>query len=232
MELAKLSTRILYDTIPNVITKNNNNNSIVYCFAHNDLNIPLMAKKIVEKNFNLPNYILDNKYLMSGVNSCDCVKEKYAKYNLNFETIPYDENWINTKIESDAVIKWTINKRIKNIIVCAPIFHIVRAYMTIVSSLIDSDSEENINIYALPADIMNWGKKTITHQGKNINTFNNFIEIELKRIEDYTLKSDIKLPNKIWDYILFRDERCGWDVEDQRKCYQIHQHSKQQTTTE
>ena len=83
MELTKLSTRILYDTIPNVITKNNNEKSIVYCFAHNDLNIPLMAKKIVEKNFNLPNYILDNKYLMSGVNSSDCVKENYAKYNLN-----------------------------------------------------------------------------------------------------------------------------------------------------
>lgn len=76
--------------------------------------------------------------------------------------------------------------------------------MTIVSSLIDINSNL-INIYSLPAKIDNWNNTTITHQGKNINTFNNFIEIELDRIIKYSGKKDIKKPEIIWEYIMNRN---------------------------
>ena len=203
MDLAKLSTRIFFDIIPKEVV-NNNKDTIVYCFAHNNLNIPLMAKKISNLNYNLPNYILDNKTLMSGVSSSDEVKEIYLNYELEFNLIPYDYSWINTKIESDVVLNWCNNNGKKNIIICAPIFHIVRAFMTMSSSLIDLNLKEKINIYSILSFIDDWNEQTITHQGRNINTFNNFIEIELKRIETYTIKGDIHHAKKIWDYILSR----------------------------
>lgn len=204
MELAKLSTRILCDNIPESVLLYSK--TIIYCFAHNDINLPLITKSVFElkKKYNIPCYILNNKEFMSGVSKYDEVKDYYLKNNINVLPISYNNNWINTKIESDAVIDWCIDKNIKNIIICAPVFHITRAYMTIVSSLIDIN-RNLINIYSLPAKIDDWKNTTITHQGKNINSFNNFIEVELDRIIQYSEKKDIKKPEIIWEYIMNRN---------------------------
>lgn len=46
MELAKLSTRILYDNIPDSVLLSSN--TIIYCYAHNDINLPLITKSVFE----------------------------------------------------------------------------------------------------------------------------------------------------------------------------------------
>lgn len=198
MDLTQLSIRILYDIIPNSLL----DNTVIYCFAHNDINIPFIAETIKPLSNRFPIYILKNIGYMSGVSDYKDVFKCYNNFNVSTNLIPYNDNWINTKIESIAVINWCVTNNIKNLIICAPIFHIIRAYMTIVSSL----SHHNINIYAIPAQIKKWSNTTITHQGKNINSFNNFINIELDRIEKYILKGDILEPKSIWDYMLKRPE--------------------------
>lgn len=199
MDLTQLSIRILYDIIPDSLL---DNNTAIYCFAHNDINIPFIATTIQPFSNRFPIYILKNIGYMSGVSDYKDVIALYNSFDISTKVIEYNDNWINTKIESNAVISWCASNNIKNLIISAPIFHIIRAYMTIVSSL----SDHNINIYAIPVKINQWSNITITHQGKNRNSFNNFIKIELERIEKYILKGDILQPNIIWDYMLKRPE--------------------------
>ena len=200
MSQSQLSIRIIYDIIPEEL----NTNTIAYCFAHNDINIPYMAKHMKRLNELCPIYILNNLNYMSGVSDFKTVEKIYNSFDIPIKLIDYENTWINTKIESIALIDWCIKHKIKNILICAPIFHIVRAYMTVVSSLLDKDTNIDINIYALSAPIDNWTNTTITHQGKNVNSFNNFIRIELDRIDEYIKKGDIKDPSNIWDYMMKR----------------------------
>ena len=62
----------------------------------------------------------------------DAIDESMIKEGIGVDVslIEYENDWINTKIESNSVLEWCIKQNIKNIIICAPIFHIVRAYMT------------------------------------------------------------------------------------------------------
>ena len=48
---------------------------------------------------------------------------------------------INTKIEPDAVVNWAVERGLTELVVCAPPFHIVRASMTLISVLLDTDSK-------------------------------------------------------------------------------------------
>lgn len=196
--LARLSIRICLDIIPNKL----DGKTVIYCFAHNNINLKLIADAIKDKSIIYQTYILNNKKYMSGVSQGVEVENFYKSNNINVKLIEYNEDWINTKIESNCVIDWAHKNEVKNIIICAPVFHIVRAFMTIVSSIIEKNI--NINIYALPAMVNNWNNETISHQGLNKTSFNNFIQIELDRIIKYTEKGDIKEPEEIWKYILNR----------------------------
>lgn len=193
----RLAIRILSDSIPN------HKNRIFYCYAHNDLNIECMAKSVIN---NIKEgdkvYILDNKSKMSGVSKSLIVSNQYKNLNINTNKIPYENETINTKIESNAVIEWAKKNNIKDLIICAPPFHILRAFMTIVSSAIDINYK--INIYAITGIVDNWRKMTISHQGLNKTSYNQFIELELDRISIYNKKGDIKNANIIWDYLMRR----------------------------
>lgn len=202
MSQSQLSIRIIYDILPEDLPID----TVIYCFAHNDINIPYIAQHIKLLSNIYPVYILENINNMSGVSECKSVEKLYNSFSIPIKFIPYDNNWINTKIESKAVIDWCIKNKIKNIIICAPIFHIVRAYMTMVSSQLDKGHNIDINIYAQSAPIDKWSNTTITHQGKSINSFNNFIRIELDRIDEYALKGDIKDPQTIWEYMMKREK--------------------------
>ena len=198
--LTRLSIRICLDSIPLKL----NGNTQIYCFAHNDINIPYIANS-VKKFSNIYNVnVLKNKSYMSGVSEYKKVQELYKNKDIDTNLINYNEDWINTKIESEAVIDWLIENNVTNVIICAPVFHIVRAFMTLVSSLIDRNYDKKINVYALSGKFNDWNTETISHQGLNKTTFNNFIQIEIDRIIKYSDKGDIKSPKEIWNYIINR----------------------------
>ena len=197
LDLYKLFIRITCDSPPS------DTNRHIYCFAHNNINIITMVNKL--KTFVQHSdiiYILGNTEAMSGVSSATEVKLLYQQQNLKVKLIPYQQNWINTRIESEAVVKWCQLKQIKNIIVCAPPFHIVRATMTFISVAMDANLD--LKVYAANGLVNDWQKISISHQGKNRNTFNEFIGIEIDRILKYTEKGDIKSGTDIWQYFLDR----------------------------
>ena len=90
-------------------------------------------------------------------------------------------------------------KKIDNIIICAPTFHILRAALTIISSAIQKGV--NINFSSIIVNNSNWYRQCITHQGNTKDIYHNVLEIELDRIHEYTKKCDIVSFKVIWEYL-------------------------------
>jgi hypothetical protein len=194
----KLSIRICNDDYPQ------SNGRFFYCFAHNDINIEVMAKGI--KNILQDKdkvYIIKNNIKCSGVSKYNDVIDIYNSFGIYPLMIDYKHDWINTRIESEEVINWTQKNEIKKLIICAPPFHLVRAFMTAASVIIEN--KYDISLYAIPGYVNNWRDITISHQGLNKNSFNSFIDIELERIKNYIKKGDIKSLLEIWNYIMTRN---------------------------
>jgi hypothetical protein len=106
---------------------------------------------------------------------------------------------INTRIESEALVNWISSNNIHELVICAPPYHTLRAFMTLVSVCI----EHNINtkIYVINGKVNDWNDITITHNGTTKMSFNSVIQLELERIKKYTEKGDIYTCDKIWSYI-------------------------------
>lgn len=194
-ELARISMKISGTLVPNHV-------KYVYCFAHNSINIPCMLKGL--NHYIIANKtlcILDNKQAISGVSSCDDISSVYISYNFEVETIPYDasHNSINTRIESEALVNWIILNNVQHIAICAPPYHTLRAFMTLVTVCIERGV--NIKIYTINGMVVDWNDITITHNGETQDSFSNVIELELERIKKYTEKGDICVCDKIWNYI-------------------------------
>tara|TARA_Y100000389_G_scaffold86536_1_gene83216 strand:+ start:2751 stop:3374 length:624 start_codon:yes stop_codon:yes gene_type:complete len=203
IHLADLSVRICFDALPPTDQLYSQNFS-VYSFAHNEINIPHIADKIRKSGLNMGTFILDNKVAMSGVSKSSTVEDIYKQYGVLAQKIPYNNTWINTKIEADRIADWAHENKLKYLIVCSPVFHTVRSYMTLVSSLIDKNYDKDIKVYALGAEVVNWKSMTISHQGKKVTSFNEFIKLENDRIKVYQEKGDIKSNDEIWNYIINR----------------------------
>lgn len=193
-ELANLSIKILTNIIPCNIEH-------IYCFAHNNINIDCMAKTLNNHKYNNI-HILNNAKYMSGVSSYIDVSKHYKKYNITTTPLPYKESYksINTRIESEAIVDWVQYNNIENLIICAPPYHTLRAFMTLISVCIERSV--NLNLYVMNGTVENWNDNTITHGGYTNTSFNNVIELEIERIHKYTQKGDICDFNKIWNFLL------------------------------
>jgi hypothetical protein len=193
-ELARISMKISGTIVPN-------NVKYVYCFAHNNINTPCMIKGLEYNHTSKIICILDNKRAMSGVSSSDEVCAIYNSRDFKTEYIPYDikHNSINTRTESEALVNWISINNIQQLVICAPPYHTLRAFMTLISVCIER--KVNAKIYAVNGMVSDWNDITITHDGNTITSFNSVIELELERIKKYTEKGDICPSDKIWSYI-------------------------------
>lgn len=83
MDLYKLNTIIFSKSV-----NTKNNNTIVYCFAHNLLSVKEMAQELKEYNINTV-HIIKNIKEVSGVKSYELVVNKYKEYGINTILIPF-----------------------------------------------------------------------------------------------------------------------------------------------
>ena len=194
-ELVDISIKLFSNNIPPNDIKH------VYCFAHNNINISCMAKALNHYNY-YEIYLLNNKHPMSGVSSYNDVSNHYINYNIKTNPLPYNENniSINTRIESEALVEWIQTNNIKNLIICAPPYHTLRAFMTLISVCIERNIY--IKVYVINGIVDNWNDTTITHGGNTNASFNDVIELEIERIHKYTQKGDICDCNTIWNFML------------------------------
>jgi hypothetical protein len=192
-ELTRISMKIAGTVVPDHI-------KYVYCFAHNNINIPCMIKGLKRQSSIEKLCILNNERAMSGVSSHNDVCAIYNSYDFEIETVPYDNGlgYINTRTESEALVNWISENNIQHLTICAPPYHTLRAFVTLVSVCIERNV--NIKIYTINGLVSDWNDITITHNGTTITSFNSVIELELERIKKYTEKGDICPCDKIWTY--------------------------------
>lgn len=174
------------------------NDAIVYCFAHNSSSIETIILTLKKYNINKI-FLINNKKSVSGVETFDYNMRIYNDNNIKVTPIDYNESIIQTKIESNAVIDYLIKHNINKIILIAPIFHILRASLTFISSAMEYNFF--INITSLLDNNCIWNNKYITHQGQNELTVDLLLDKEIERIKIYTQKGDIKDIKLILNYL-------------------------------
>ena len=192
MDLYKLNTRIFSNII------DYNKNTMVYCFAHHIS----MIEEIVSglKKYNIETiHIIKNLNEMSGVASYEAIVNKYKEFGINTLLIPFFDKLIHTKNESNKVVDYAIEHKIDNIILCAPVFHILRASLTIISSAIQKGV--NIKFSSIIAEPKSWNTLCITHQGKTNEVMHKVLELELDRIYKYMILFDILSFQTILNYL-------------------------------
>lgn len=192
LDLIKLSSRIYSNSTQ--ITQN----TLVYCFAHNtsmlDPMITSLARHHIDKI-----HIIQNSKPASGVETYEEVMKKYNQYGIVTAYIPFNHDIIQTKYEADAVIKYAIQEGYKRIVLVAPIFHILRASMTMISSAIELNAD--IKISSIINTTSNWNELCSTHQGTTNASLDKTLELDLERIPKYMDKGDIKTCKEIWEYL-------------------------------
>ncbi len=174
------------------------NDYFVYCFAHNQVSLNSIISTLKKYNINSI-YLINNKVKMSGVENYEFNRNFYENNGINVCPIDYHNSIIQTKIESIEIIKFIIKNNIKKIILIAPIFHILRASLTFISTAIDYNC--SLKIISILDNNCLWQNKYITHQGKNESNVDILIDDEINRINKYTQKGDIKDIQTIINYI-------------------------------
>lgn len=179
-------------------TPQNLDSHLIYCFAHNysclDPIITTLKKYNIKKI-----HLINNQKKMSGVDIYETNKLKYNQNNISVDPIEFEQPLIHTKNESNAVVEYMIKNKIKKIILIAPVFHILRASLTFISTLIDH--QLSIDVSSLLDNNCDWSNYYTTHQGISQLNTSHLIDKEIERITTYTQKGDIKPLDEIMDFI-------------------------------
>ncbi|MBP9822430.1 MAG: hypothetical protein KBC81_03250 [Candidatus Pacebacteria bacterium] len=110
--------------------------------------------------------------------------------------IPAD---LNTLTESEALTDYMSQKKISSATIICPPFHQVRAFSTLVSSIIKKNL--SIKIYNKPSDPKDWQANVFHSQGVLEASRKELIQEETKRIETYHKKGDILSVKEILEYL-------------------------------
>jgi hypothetical protein len=100
-----------------------------------------------------------------------------------------DKAMIHTLIESEALIRFAKQKRYRSLLVVAPPFQQLRAFMTAVTVALRKYPE--LLLYSYPAVAMPWQDTVMHSQGSLKATRSELIQIELERIYTYQIKGDL-----------------------------------------
>lgn len=111
----------------------------------------------------------------------------------------------NTLTEAEAVIRYAKQYDFKRIIISAPAFHQVRAFMTTVAAALAEYPQ--LKIYSLPGYALSWNEKAIHSQGQLKARRSDLIQGEFDRIEKYYRKGDLISFDQVLDYLDKRDHK-------------------------
>ena len=107
---------------------------------------------------------------------------------------------INTYNESLSLSKYLYDNHINDLIIIAPVFHLPRATITLISVIINTNT--GTKIYPLSGKIFDWKNNILLHsQGTLRGNVNELFEKEILKIEEYTNKGDLLVIEKILEYM-------------------------------
>ena len=114
-----------------------------------------------------------------------------------------DTPFLNTLIESEALIKLASSQEYTSLLVVAAPFHQTRAFMT--AATVATRNNPALRIYSFPGKALPWQEKVSHSQGTVISTRKNLIHSELERIRNYQKKGDLASVTRVLEYLDYRD---------------------------
>jgi hypothetical protein len=110
---------------------------------------------------------------------------------------------LNTLIESEALVQFALQQKFNSLIVVAPPFQQLRAFMTAVTVALKKFPQ--LQIYSHPAVAMSWEEEVVHSQGTLRATRKKLIHTELERIHTYQLKGDLASFEQVMVYLNMRE---------------------------
>ena len=218
-QLAKLIVRVMADEEPEAP------NAYVYAFHELDDNLPSLVEGVGRLRNASHNAL---NVLVTNVSNADlaCPIEGWSGAEklvpLLEARLDEDEDCVqlvpfpftdmcHTLNEAKAVVDYCDARGVRDLIICAPPFHLPRAVMTTISVAIRE--LPHLRIWAASGPAQSWNEAAAHSQGKIFDSRAAFIDGELERIERYTSAGDIAPASAILAYLATRGTSGGVTIE-------------------
>jgi len=134
---------------------------------------------------------------------CECL-QKTGLSSEQIEGVDIGETvTLNTLIESEALVRFALTRGYRSILVIAPPFQQLRAFMTAVTVALREYPQ--LRIYSYPAVAMPWQEEVLHSQGTLRAIRSELIHAELERINIYQNKGDLALFEQVLVYLNKRE---------------------------
>lgn len=109
----------------------------------------------------------------------------------------------NTLTEARALVRYAKDHRFKKIVLVASLFHMPRAFMTVVGVILKE--YPGLHLYARNGTELPWYDETVHSQGKVTGVRLGLMGGEMQRLSDYHAQGNIPSPQAVREYIRKRD---------------------------
>ena len=199
----ELLIRILCDTRPDGPA----DGAYLYCTTvDNQASIFKVARVLVSHEIVARIFILDAQ-AMSGYPGAVQCQRRLLEFGLLAEQIDYvpygDAESINSLVESQALVRFAKDRKMRSLILVSPPFHQLRAFMTAATVALKEHPE--LVIFSHPGAAMSWMESVAHSQGTLQAQRRQLIQEELIRIHTYQDKGDLARFEAVLDYLNRRD---------------------------
>lgn len=113
--------------------------------------------------------------------------------------IPFKGESLNTYTEAESFVNFAARESWQSAYVSAVPFHQLRAYMSVVSVIMQRRIQ--LEVYNLVGEALNWNEIVTHSQGVQRGQRRSLIEAELEKIKKYQLKGDLISTTEVLNYL-------------------------------
>ena len=203
MLMNELSIRVLCD----VRAETTVDGAVLYSQTKDNQNSVLFAAQHILDNKLAKKILFIKSDPVSGYPGFPAWKNELHKLGVQSNAIAgvplMDTQSLNTLTESQAIIRYALQEKIRSLYVVAAPFHQLRAFMTLASEALHDYPD--LLIFSYAGVSLPWSA-TVTHsQGAISGPRKDFIKEEFERIERYKQKGDLCSETEIIKYLNRRD---------------------------
>lgn len=197
-QLLQLNTLVLCDAAPAAF-------DAVYLFAETADNAPSGLRRAIEwlKTVDVPIALCGGTgFGYTGFEDWKAFLVSGGVPSERVVPIPPQES-LNTNTESFQLVAEAKQRGWKSVVIVAPPFHQLRAFINVVS--VAQRMYPELKIYNQPGVPLDWNAHVIHHQGIHTDIRKNFVLSELERIARYHEKGDLVDAETALEYLAQRD---------------------------
>jgi hypothetical protein len=203
MLMNELSIRVLCD----IRAETTIDGAVLYSQTIDNQNSVIFAAKNILDNKLAKKILFIKSEPISGYPGFSAWKSELNKLGIQSSEIVgvplMENNSLNTLTESQAIIRYALQKKIRSLYVVSSPFHQLRAFMTLVTVALHEYPD--LLIFSYTGIALPWSAKVAHSQGALLGTRKDIIKAEYERIEKYKQKGDLSSGIEILEYLNKRD---------------------------